>query len=238
MLELLERRAGSAERLYVARQAGGLGSILRRARDAGVPVTRLPRELLARKVGGRARHQGVALRVSPVEYADVDALCDAAAARPDGMLVLLDGVEDPGNLGAVLRASAGAGADGVLLASEGGVGLTPAVAKSSAGAVERIPVARERLLARRVSNLRERGFFAVALDRRGDLDWDRAELTGRLALVAGSEGRGVREAVAQACDIRVAIPLQKEMDSLNVAVAVGVLLFEAVRQRRGPGGGS
>jgi 23S rRNA (guanosine2251-2'-O)-methyltransferase len=236
--ELLATRPGSAERLFVAHEAGGLGSVLRRAREAGIPITRLPRELLARKVGPRARHQGVALRVSPVAYADAEAVCAAAAGREDGLLVLLDGVEDPGNLGAVLRAAAAAGAHGVLLSTERSAGLSPAVAKSSAGAVERIPVARERLLARRIGALRERGFRAVALDGRAPRPWDREDLGGRLALVAGSEGRGIREAVAAACDIRVAIPLERGVESLNVAVAVGVLLFEAVRQRRPPDGSS
>jgi len=238
VLELLERRPGSAERLFVAREGGGgMGPLLRRAREAGIPVSRLPRELLARKLGRGARHQGVVARVAPIPYVDPTKLCEAAARRVRGTLVLLDRVEDPGNLGAVLRAAAAAGVDGALLAAEGTVGLTPAVAKSSAGAVERIPVARERRLARRIERLRELGFCTVALDGRADLPWDRPDLSGRLAIVAGGEHRGIRPAVAQVCDFRVAIPLERGVESLNVAVAVGVLLFEAVRQRRRLGAG-
>jgi 23S rRNA (guanosine2251-2'-O)-methyltransferase len=231
--ELLEGRLRSVERLYVAHEAGaGLGSILRRARRAGIPVTRLPRQLLGRKVGLRARHQGIAAVVSPIDYADPEELCARSALRPTGTLVLLDRLVDAGNLGAVLRASAAAGADGVLLAGAGTVGLTPGVAKSSAGAVERLPVARERSLVRRVEQLKRGGFLTLTLDPRGERDWDDLDLSGRLAVVAGGEGRGVRPVVARACDLRVAIPLDRGVESMNVAVAVGVLLFEAVRQRR------
>jgi 23S rRNA (guanosine2251-2'-O)-methyltransferase len=236
--ELMTGRPGEVERIFVARgRGGGLGRILRQAREAGIPVTHLPRDLLAKKAGAAARHQGVAAQVAPVAYAVTETLCREAAARPDGLLVLLDRVVDPGNLGAVLRTAAAAGADGVLLASEGTVGLTPAVAKASAGAVERIPVAREAKPARRLERLREVGFTALALDPRGDRPWDRLNVSGRAVLVLGGEARGPRPAVVRACDQRVAIPLAGGVESLNVAVAAGVLLFELVRRRRGAPGG-
>jgi 23S rRNA (guanosine2251-2'-O)-methyltransferase len=188
--------------------------------------------VLARKAGPRAVHQGVAALVSAVPYADLESICRAAAAREDGILVILDRIEDPHNLGAVLRAAAAAGADGVLIGAVGAVGLTPAVAKVSAGALDRIPVSREPRLRRRLSALKGSGFRVVALDPRGETPWDRADLTGRIAVLAGGEGAGLRRALAQEADLRVSIPLGRGVESLNVSVSVAVLLFEAVRQRR------
>jgi 23S rRNA (guanosine2251-2'-O)-methyltransferase len=230
--EALDARRRSIERVLVARDRGrGLGRILRMAREAGIPVSHLPAAVLRRKVGAGATHQGVAAVVSPVEYADARDLCRAAAARPDGLLVLLDRVVDPGNLGAAVRTAAAAGAQGLLLAGEGTAGLTPAVAKASAGALERLPVAREARPARRIAWLRERGVRAVALDPAGETPWDRADLGGPLLVVAGGEERGPRTAVVEACNVSVALPMSSDLDSLNVSVALGVLLYEARRQR-------
>jgi 23S rRNA (guanosine2251-2'-O)-methyltransferase len=214
-----------------------VGQILRLAREAGVPVTRLPRAVLARKIGSEAGHQGLAARLGELPYADADAVCAAALADPVGMLLLLDRVVDPQNLGSVLRVGAAAGVSGVLLAGEGTVGLTPAVGKASAGAWLKVPVAREPRPARRLASLRGAGFRAVALDPRAALSWDRADLTGRIIIVAGGEEKGSRPSVLEACDLRLAIPLAAGVESLNVAVATSVLLFEAVRQRRQAGSG-
>ena len=230
--ELVASRGHEVERLFMAQDGGrGLGGLLRAARAAGIPVTQLPRTLLAKKLGAQAVHQGVAAQVAAVAYAETDQICRDAARRR-GMLVLLDRVVDPANLGSILRTSRAAGVAGLVLASESTVGLTPVVAKVSAGAVEHLPVARERRLAGRIEALGEAGFSTVLLDPREGTDWDRIDLRGPLALVAGGEERGVRPAVAQACSARVAIPLKQGAESLNVAIAVGVLLFEAVRQRR------
>jgi 23S rRNA (guanosine2251-2'-O)-methyltransferase len=153
------------------------------------------------------------------------------------MLIVLDGVTDAGNLGAIVRTAAAAGASGILLAGEGTVGLTAGVAKASAGMLERIPVAREAALPRRLGALRQAGVKALALDQRGERTWDEPDLTGGIIIVAGGEGRGARPGVRRACDETVAIPLAPGVDSLNVSVAVGVLLFEAVRQRRAASAG-
>jgi len=235
ILELMDQRAASVHRIFVTRKTGrSVGRILRAARHAGIPVTHLEPELLARKVGPRAVHQGIAAQVAALPYADATDLLSRAAEREGSALVLLDRVVDPGNLGAAIRTAAAAGVEGLVLASDGTVGLTPAVAKSSAGAVERVPVARVARPARWVAEAAERGFRTIVLDPRGELSWDRVDLRGRILIVAGGEQRGVRPGVARACRDRVAIPLAAAVDSLNVAIAVGVLLFEAVRQRRRP----
>lgn len=235
VLELLESRGREVDRLFVAlERRGGLGRILRLAREAGIPVSRMPREALARRVGRGAVHQGIAAQVAPLPYADVVELCEQAA-RGHRLVVLLDGVVDPRNLGAILRTSAAAGVDGVILVGEGSVGLGPTVAKVAAGAADRIPVAREAKPGQRLEALRRAGFQALALDPAGPTRWDEVDLTRGTIVVAGGEKRGARPSVTRACDARVSIRLAAGVESLNVSVALGVLLFEAVRQRRAAG---
>ena len=168
VMEILHQRPGSVERVFAIREKGpGLGRVLRTARVAGIPITYLSRALLARRVGGGAVHQGIAAQVAPVPYRETEEICSIAAARKDGMLVLLDRVVDPRNLGAALRTCAAAGVTGVIVGSEGSAGLGPAAVKTSAGAVERIPVAREPRPAWRLERLREQGFEVLGLDPRG-----------------------------------------------------------------------
>jgi len=237
--ELLTEKSSTVERVYVTiGRKGGLGRLLRMARETGVPVSHLQKEVLQKKLGRRAVHQGVAAVVAVRPYEDCDALCDAAAADPQSMLILVDRVVDPRNLGAILRTGAAAGVQGVIVGTEGTVGLTPAAAKVAAGAVERVPLARDPKPARRLRSLRDRGFSAVALDPRSDEDWDGVDLDGRIVFVAGGEEKGAAPGVLQACNRRVAIPMASGVESLNVAVALGVLLFEAVRQRRAGRAGS
>jgi 23S rRNA (guanosine2251-2'-O)-methyltransferase len=232
----LEAGTRTIDRVLVARESGGhnLGRLLRAARAAGVPVTHLPREILARKIGAHAVHQGVAALVAPIAYADADELCAATALEAAGLLVALDGVADPRNLGAVIRTAAAAGAHGILLGTEETVGITPAVAKTAAGALESIPVAREPKLGRRLESLKSRGFRVVALDARSDRPWDAEVYRGRVVVVAGGEGRGLRRGLLEIADARVALPLARGVESLNVSVAVAAVLYEVVRQRRMP----
>ena len=205
--ELLEQRPGRVERILTSREKSrGVGPILKRARHAGIPVTYLSRDLLSRKLGRKVNHQGVAATVAPKPYAQPDDLA-AAARDADGILVLLDRVVDPGNLGATLRSAAGAGATGVLLPADATVGVTPAVLRSSAGAAERIDVARVGRPARWLEARREEGFRVAVLDARADTDWDAVEWSGPWILVAGGEQRGVRPALSEAADVRVRIPL-------------------------------
>ena len=236
VVEALEAGTRTIDRVLVSREGGGhnLGRLLRAARAAGVPVTHLPKDVLARKAGTKAVHQGVAALVAPVAYADPDAACAAASREAAGLLVVLDGIEDPRNLGAVIRTAAAAGAHAVLLGTEDTVGLTPAVAKTAAGALERLPVAREPKLGRRLAGLKSLGFRIVALDGSSALRWDREDYRGHLVLVVGGEGHGLRRGLLEAADSRVALPLSRGVESLNVSVAVGAVLYEVVRQRAEP----
>jgi len=238
--EAVASRRRWVERILVAREGGSakLGRLLHTARQAGITVTHLPREVLKRKAGLAAANQGIAAVVSTLPYADPDELSREAARDPDATLLVLRRIEDPMNLGAILRTAAGAGVTGVIIGGSGSVGLTPTVAKASAGAVERIPVAREPHLRARLESLRRATFRVVALDPRGRTAWDEVDLGGRVAVVAGGEGRGLGTAIEEVSDYRVAIPLAREIDSLNVSVAVGVLLFERMRQKRGARNGS
>jgi 23S rRNA (guanosine2251-2'-O)-methyltransferase len=236
VVEALEAGKRTIDRVLVSRESGGhnLGRLLRAARAAGVPVTHLPKEVLQRKTGSRAVHQGVAALVAPVAYADPEEICAAAARQTVGLLVALDGIEDPRNLGAVIRTAAAAGAHGILLGTEDTVGITPAVAKTAAGALEHIPVAREPKLGSRLQGLKSRGFRVVALDGRSDRPWDAEDYRGRIALIAGGEARGLRRGLLEVADARVRLPLARGVESLNVSVAVGAVLYEVVRQRGGP----
>jgi 23S rRNA (guanosine2251-2'-O)-methyltransferase len=237
VLEAIESGRRAIDRILVAREGGGhnLGRLLRAAREAGIPVTHIPRDVLAKKAGKRAVHQGVAALVSPVAYASVDELCAGASRAGDGLLVVLDGIEDPRNLGAVIRTAAAAGAHGVVLGVDDTVGITPATAKTAAGALERIPIAREPKLGKRLASLKERGFGVVALDVRGATRWDTLSYTGPTVVIAGGEGRGLRRGLLEAADHRIALPVASGVESLNVSVAVAIVLYEAVRQRGGPG---
>jgi 23S rRNA (guanosine2251-2'-O)-methyltransferase len=235
VLEAIETGKRTIDRILVAREGGSrnLGRLLRAARDAGIPMTYLPKAVLAQKIGPRAVHQGVAAVVAPVAYATADAIC-RAAVKGGGLVLVLDGIEDPRNLGAVLRTAVAAGVDGVLLGVEATVGITAVVAKTAAGALEHIAIAREPKLGARLKELKDLGFRVAALDPRGDKPWNQVSFRGPTVLLAGGEGRGLRRSLLDVADDRVALPLADGVESLNVSVAVGILLYEVVRQRTNP----
>jgi 23S rRNA (guanosine2251-2'-O)-methyltransferase len=185
-----------------------------------------PERELTEEAGTRD-HQGVLAFCAPYPYADAYEL--AAAERP--LLVALDQVSDPHNLGAVVRSAEGAGATGVVLPAHGSARVTPAVARASAGAVEHLPVAVVTNLARYLTEVKSGDLWVYAASGDADVPMWQADLTGGVALVLGAEGRGLRPLVRRACDVAVAIPLAGHVESLNVSVAAAVLLYEAVRQR-------
>ena len=230
VLEALRARRRGLRKIVLSsgRNDRRFEEILAAAREAGVSVERRPREALDRMAGGRL-HQGVVALGEEVATTDPETILERAGQPP--LLVVLDGVEDPRNLGAVVRACAAAGADGLLLPAHGAAGLTEACAKASAGAVERLPIARVGNIVSSLKMLKTRGIWVAGLDASGETPWTRFDMTVPLALVVGGEGRGLRRLARETCDALLSIPLRSEVESLNLAVAAGVALFEAVRQR-------
>jgi 23S rRNA (guanosine2251-2'-O)-methyltransferase len=237
VLEALRAGRRGVQRVVLSsgRRDRRLEEIEAKARAAGVPVQRQPPAALDRLAGGRG-HQGVVAQVAETAYRDPEEILGRAGGRP--LFMVLDGVEDPRNLGAVIRAAAAAGADGLFLPSHGAAGLTAACAKASAGAVERLPIARVGNVVSFLKTLKERGIWVAGLDPQGGTPWTGFDLTLPVALVVGGEGRGLRRLARETCDVLLSIPLRSEVESLNLAVAAGVALFEAVRQRSGHEGGA
>lgn len=194
--------------------------------DAGPRPQVKPERVLAEAAGTRD-HQGVVAWCEPFRYADAYEL--ATAERP--LLVCLDQVTDPHNLGAVIRSAEGAGATGVIVPAHGSARVTPAVCRASAGAVEHLPVAVVPNLARFVADIKGPELWAYAADSEGTIGLWEADLAGGVALVLGAEGKGVRPLVRRTCDGTIAIPLAGKVSSLNVSVAAALLLYEARRQR-------
>ena len=201
------------------------GELKRLCRESGVSVRYGRADALDRLARG---HQGVVARLAEVAFADVASMFDGA--RGSRFLIVLDEVQDPHNVGAILRVAEGAGA-AVVVHERGGAPLSETVAKVSAGAVSRVPIARAGNIRRFIDEAKRKGFFVVGLDERGE-DFYRLDLRGDLALVLGSEGRGLRRLVAEGCDVLGRLPMAGKIASLNVATAASAAAFEAVRQRR------
>ena len=220
-------RAGRPlDRVLVAEGAGGprLQVIVDLARQAEVPVRFEPRSALDR-VAGTPAHQGVVALGAAKKYTDLEAVPAA------GILVVLDGVEDPHNLGAIIRTAHAAGAAGVVIPERRAAGVTDVVAKAAAGALEHLPVIRVTNVNRTLEELKERGYWIYGLDERGAEDYDRVEFSTPTALVLGAEGKGLHEQVRKHCDVLVRIPMAGKISSLNVSVAAGIVLFEYKRRR-------
>ena len=211
-----------------------ISEAIKLAADRGVAVLEAGPAELDRLTDG-ALHQGLALRVRPYDYAHPDDLLDRAAdAGQSPLIVALDSVTDPRNLGAVVRSAAAFGAHGVVVPGRRGAGVTAGAWKASAGAIARVPVARAVNLTRALQSYQDAGVFVAGLDAAGDTEIRDLELaTAPLVLVIGSEGRGLSRIVAQACDVLVRIPIAARTESLNAGVAAGIALYEvaAIRSR-------
>lgn len=204
------------------------------AKQAGAVVKRVNANKL-RLTCGADTHQGVAAYASQVEYASLEQLLETAKEQGEApFLVLADGVEDPHNLGAIIRSALLCGAQGVVIPKRGGAAVTPTVLKSSAGAAARLPVARVANIGETVRRLKEQGVFVYCADMAGD-PLEKTDLSGPVALVMGSEGRGVSPLVKKLCDGAVRLSMAGRgtgVDSYNVSVAAGIILYEIARQRR------
>ena len=223
----------TVEKLMVAKGSEkSLSKLIAMAKDAGVPVYYNDKSRMDKIAGGGA-HQGVAAYVSSYGYSEVDDLIARAEAKGEvPFLVILDGIEDPHNLGAILRSADGAGAHGVIIPKRRAVGVTGVVAKASAGAIEYVPVARVSNIPRTIEELKKQGFWIAALDM-SETAYFNSDLKGRIALVVGNEGEGISRLVKEKCDFTAKIPTRGDIDSLNASVAAGILGFEILHQRLG-----
>jgi 23S rRNA (guanosine2251-2'-O)-methyltransferase len=203
------------------------------ASEHEIALVETSRQQLDRLTGG-APHQGIALEVRPYDYAHPEDLLARVLEAPDpALIVALDSVTDPHNLGAVVRSAAAFGAHGVLLPERRAVGVTPSAWKASAGALARVPVARATNLVRTLTSYAEAGLMIAGLDGEGEIDLDALELaTGPLVVVVGAEGKGLSRLVRERCDLTVRIPLAGPVESLNASVAAGIALAEVARRRR------
>ncbi|MFN3763541.1 MAG: 23S rRNA (guanosine(2251)-2'-O)-methyltransferase RlmB [Anaerolineae bacterium] len=229
-------RAGRRQffRLMVAdtvRATGIVDDILALAERAGVPVERVPRRHLDWL--GEANHQGVALEASEYPYADLEDILAESARRSElPFLLLLDLLQDPQNVGTLLRTAEAVGVHGVVIQQRRAVGITPTVVHTSAGAAEHLRIAQVPNLPETIERLKARDIWVVGLEAvRGARRYDQADLTGPLALVVGSEGEGLRRLVQERCDQMVQLPMVGNVTSLNAAVAGSIVLYEAWRQR-------
>lgn len=229
--EALKARGRAFEWVGVAKERHDLRlqRVVEDCRRIGVAVRFVGRPELDRMAGNNA-HQGVVAVTSSKQYLELD---DVVAAKrgAHSLIVLLDGIEDPHNLGAILRTADAAGADGVVIPERRAVGVTPVVTKASAGASEHLPIAKVTNIARTVDELKDRNIWVVGLDERGTQTYDSLDYKMDCAIVLGAEGKGVHELVRKKCDFVVSIPTMGKVSSLNVSVAAGVMLYEVVRQR-------
>ena len=231
--------AGRAfDRIVIARgrQDTRVEEIVQMARAKNVSVRFEDRSQIDRLADSK-EHQGIVGLVAARAAGSIEEILEVAnAARSGhgekGLIVLLDGVEDPHNLGAIVRTSLAAGAHGVVIPERRAAGLTDTVARASAGALSHLPVAKMTNLARRMEELKEAGYWLVGLDEEGDGKYTEVDFTGAVGIVLGGEGEGLHELTRKRCDFVVSLPTVGPVKSLNVSVAAGVVLFEVVRQRK------
>lgn len=228
-------RSGRAlDRVLVMKgfQNSALSALVAKAKESGAVIKEVDIKKLDLLSGG-AVHQGIVAYGSVREYAQVeDILALAKEKNEDPFLIVLDEIEDPHNLGAIIRTAECAGAHGVIIPRRRSVGLSYTVGKASAGAVEYIPVARVTNIAATLDSLKEQGVWVYGADMDGEA-WCKADLKGPVALVIGSEGRGIGRLVKEKCDAVLSLPMQGNITSLNASVAAGVLMYEITRQRLG-----
>jgi len=216
------------ERVLIAKGAGGprIQEIVDLCRQAEAPVRFEQRSVLDRAATDQP-HQGVVAWAATIKYRDLDAVAKGAK-----LLVVLDGVEDPQNLGAVVRTANAAGAAAVVIPERRAAGLTETVAKAAAGALEYLPVVRVGNINRALDDLKKAGFWIYGLDERGEQDYDLVEYNTPTVIVMGGEGKGIHQLTRESCDVLVRIPMSGTIPSLNVSVATGIVLFEWKRRLR------
>jgi 23S rRNA (guanosine2251-2'-O)-methyltransferase len=223
--------AGRAlDRIVIARGRRGdrVEAVVQLARSKSVPV-RFEDRMQLDRLSGTREHQGIAALAAAKPALELEDLL--AAKTPQGLLVLLDGIEDPHNLGAIVRTALAAGANGVVIPERRAAGLTDTVERASAGALAHLPVARVKNLVRAMEEMKEAGYWLIGLDERAEKKYTDGDFSGQVGIVLGGEGEGLHELTRKRCDFLISIPTTGPVRSLNVSVAAGVVLFEVVRQR-------
>jgi 23S rRNA (guanosine2251-2'-O)-methyltransferase len=230
--EAVKARGRGFEWVGVAKERHDLRlqRIIEDCRKAGIPVRFVPRAELDRMAGHNG-HQGVVAVTSAKQYNDLDDIL-AAKRGEHSLIVVLDGVEDPHNLGAILRTADAAGANGVVIPERRAAGVTGTVTKTSAGASEHLPIAKVTNISKTLEELKDKGLWTVGLDERGPKPYDSVDYKMDCAVVLGAEGKGLHDLVKKKCDFLVSVPMLGRVASLNVSVAAGIVLYEVVRQRR------
>ena len=230
--EALKSRERSFEYVAIAKDRTDprIQRIIDDCRESGVPVRFVPREEIDRETRTRT-HQGVMAFTSRKKFSGLDDILENKRGQHAFVLVL-DGIEDPHNLGALMRSADGAGVDGVVIPERRAAGITGTVVKASAGASEHLSVARVVNIARSLEDLKERNVWVVGLDERGGQSYDELDYNMDCALVLGAEGKGLHDLVRKKCDLLVSIPMMGQVSSLNVSVAGGIVMYEVLRQRR------
>lgn len=221
------------EKLFIAegiKQASIVG-LSKMAKERGVIIQRVHRQKLDQLTGG-ANHQGIVAIVAAYHYFELSQVMEAARNKGEALfLIVLDGVEDPHNLGSILRTADAAGAHGVVIPKRRAVGLTATVAKTSAGAIEYVPVVRVTNLTRTLKELKQQGCWVTGAEASAKLSYTDVDFTIPTALVIGSEGKGISRLVRESCDYLVHLPMRGEVNSLNASVAAGLLMYEVLRRR-------
>ncbi len=220
------------EKILVAKGAnqGSIKKIIAMAKDKGIPVQYVEKQFLDRQAATGA-HQGVMAYASAYEYSELeDIVFKAQAKKEDLFIIILDGIEDPHNLGAIIRTADAAGSHGVIIPKRNAAGLTSAAVKASAGAVEYVPVVRVSNIVQTIQKLKDLGVWIAAADMEGD-ELFSSNMTGKIALVIGSEGKGISRLIKETCDFAVKLPMYGKIESLNASAAAAVIMYEVVRQR-------
>jgi 23S rRNA (guanosine2251-2'-O)-methyltransferase len=236
--EALKARGRAFEWVGMAKERHDirLQRLIEECRKLGIQVRFVQRTELDH-MAGNAAHQGVVAVTSAKQYNDLNDVIDAKRGEYS-LVVVLDGVEDPHNLGAILRTSDAAGVDGVVIPERRAAGVTGTVTKASAGASEHLPIAKVTNIARTIEDLKDRNIWTVGLDEHGKQSYDALDYKMDCAVVLGAEGKGLHDLVKKKCDFLVSIPMLGKVPSLNVSVAAGIVLYEVVRQRRAGEGAS
>lgn len=233
VIEALSARSRKIEKILVAdgKQHRRINEILSLARKQNIKFQKTSRQNISKLVDRDTNHQGVIAYTAPANYYDAEKLFDEVSSKENSLSVVLDGVEDPHNLGAILRTVECVGADGVFIPERRAVGLTETVVKSSAGASEHVKLAKVGNVNRLIDDLKSENVWVIGASGDADMEYSEWDWKQSSALVMGSEGKGISRLTAEKCDVLVKIPLCGRIESLNVSVAAGVILFEALRQR-------